>query len=73
MKIYSEKMFPQVFGSLQYTFWRAVLVLYFNAVSKLAYSFGDQLIITLSVAVGNYFRMYNKMMRARVEKVCINE
>ncbi|XKL60006.1 hypothetical protein PGB90_001022 [Kerria lacca] len=60
LKIYSAKMFPQVFEVVPYTVWRAVPILYINFVSTLTYSFGDQLIIMISLALGNYFHLFNK-------------
>lgn len=60
LRIYVTQMFPQVFERLSYTTWRAVPILYINTVSTLIYSFADQLIIMISLALGKYFKIFNR-------------
>lgn len=60
LKRYSTRMFPQLFEIVRYTMWRAFPIMYVNSVSTLLYTFGDQLIIMISLALRNYFIMFNK-------------
>ncbi len=62
-------MFPQVFEVFPFTIWRAVPVLYINSVSTLIYSFGDQLIIMISLALGNCFKILNEEIFSLRERV----
>ncbi|VVC43122.1 Gustatory receptor [Cinara cedri] len=62
-EIYILKMFPQVFDVIDYNTWIAVLVLVINSVSTLTLCFSDQLIIMGSLAMGNYFQLFNDRMK----------
>lgn len=68
-EIYVTKMFPQVFNVIEYHTWIAVLVLIINSVSTLTFCFSDQLIIMGSIALGNYFHLFNERMKTHKGKV----
>lgn len=73
LKNYTSKMFPQVFEHVHYTTWRALPILYVNSVSTLIYSFSDQLIIMISLALGNYFELFNRKITSLRGKVSIDK
>jgi len=68
-EIYVSKMFPQVFSVITYNTWIAVLVLVINSVSTLTFCFSDQIIIMGSLALGNYFKIFNDRMKTHKGKV----
>ncbi|XP_060840712.1 gustatory receptor for sugar taste 64f-like isoform X2 [Rhopalosiphum padi] len=67
-EIYIVKMFPQVFAVITYNTWIAVLVLIVNSVSTLTLCFSDQIIIMGSLALGNYFEIFNERMKTHKGK-----
>lgn len=70
-EIYVSRMFPQVFNVITYNVWIALLVLVINSVSTLTLCFSDQLIIMGSIALGNYFQLFNDRMKMCKGKVRI--
>jgi len=68
-EIYVLKMFPQVFTVITYNTWIAVLALVINSVSTLTLCFSDQIIIMGSLALGNYFQIFNDRMKIHKGKV----
>lgn len=68
-EIYVLKMFPQVFSVIQFNTWIALLVLVINSVSTLTFCFSDLLIIMGSIALGNYFQLFNERMKTLIGMV----
>lgn len=68
-EIYIMNMFPQVFSVIKFNKWIAVLVLIINSVSTLTFCFSDQLIIMGSMALGNYFQLFNERIKTCKYKV----
>ncbi|XP_065216618.1 gustatory receptor for sugar taste 64e-like [Planococcus citri] len=61
-------MFPQVFGVVSYSIWRALPIIYINTVSTLIYTFGDLIVFSISLALSNYFKIYNAQVFALKHK-----
>ncbi|KAL4112205.1 hypothetical protein QTP88_016037 [Uroleucon formosanum] len=72
-EIYVSKMFPQVFTVITYNTWIAVLVLVINSVSTLTFCFSDQIIIMGSLALGNYFQIFNDRMKTHKGKTLTSD
>eukprot|EP00102_Acyrthosiphon_pisum_P019869 XP_016657079.1 PREDICTED: gustatory receptor for sugar taste 64a-like [Acyrthosiphon pisum] len=66
-------MFPQVFTVITYNTWIAVLVLVINSVSTLTLCFSDQIIIMGSLALGNYFQIFNDRMKTHTGKTLTSD
>lgn len=64
-------MFPQVFNVIKFNTWTAVFVLVINSISALTFCFTDQFIIMGSIALGNYFQLFNERIKTHKGQVYI--